>query len=139
LARRGLKFFFNRQAVGYHYAVRSFSSWLSIPYAYGRNNVIFSRQLGQTWLITNVFEEFQSRHPFIRAVTWLCLDRPRVTAMVTALLAQVIQAGQQLKLSILPEMACSVLFNLRFYQGTSDELVGRQVFFRQVEAFKPSP
>jgi GT2 family glycosyltransferase len=136
LARRGLKFFFNPRAVGYHYAVRSFSSWLAIPYAYGRNNVIFSRQPGQTWLITNVFEEFQTRHSLIRWLTRLCLNRPRVTAVFTTVLAHVIQVGHQLKLKRLPKMACGVLFNLRFYQGTADELEGRQAFFREVKAFK---
>ncbi len=138
LAQRGLKFFFNPRAVGYHYAVRSFTSWLAIPYAYGRNDVVFSRQGGQIWLISKVFEEFQTRHTIIQVLTRLCLDRPRVTALVMAFFAHVIQVGYQLKLKRLPEMACGALFNLRFYQGTADELEGRKAFFRRVEAFKLS-
>jgi glycosyltransferase involved in cell wall biosynthesis len=138
LAQRGLKFFFNPSAAGYHYAERSFFSWLAIPYAYGRNNVIFSRQPGQTWLITNVFEEFQSRHSLIRLLTQLCLDRPRVSAAVTGILSHIIQISHQLKLKRLPQMACGVLFNLRFYQGTADELNGRRAFFHGIESFRPS-
>jgi len=138
LAQRGLKFLFNPRAIGYHYAMRSFTSWLAIPYAYGRNNVVFSRQGGQAWLVTKMFTEFQTRHPLIRVITRLCLDRPRATAVITAILAQVIQASHQLKLKSLPEMACSALFNLRFYQGTADELEGRKAFFHGVEAFKSS-
>jgi hypothetical protein len=85
-----------------------------------------------------MFEEFQTRHPFIQALTRLCLDRPIVTTLVTAVLAQVIQVGHQLKLRRLPEMACAALFNLRFYQGIADELEGRKSFFREVDAFKSS-
>ena len=138
LAQRGLKFFFNPRAAGYHYAMRSFTSWLAIPYAYGRNDVIFSRQGGQTWLATKLFKEFQTRPPLIRALTWLCLDRPGATAVVTAILAHVIRVGHRLKLKSLPEMACGALFNLRFYQGTADEMEGRKAFFRGLEAFKSS-
>jgi GT2 family glycosyltransferase len=136
LDRRGLKFFFNPRAVGYHYATRSFTSWLAIPYAYGRNNVVFSRQSDQAWLIPNVFKEYQYRHPLIQTLTRLCLDRPRVTAVITAVLAQIIQAGYLLKLKNLPELACGALFNLRFYQGTADELEGRNAFFHGVEEYK---
>ena len=32
---------------GYHYASRSFASWMSIPYAYGRNDGIFATDGGQ--------------------------------------------------------------------------------------------
>ncbi len=129
LAQHGLKFFFNPRAAGYHYADRSFRSWLSIPYAYGRNNVVFSRRAGQAWLVTDVFKEYQDRHPLIQTLTRLCLDRPGITAVVTAALTHSIQIGHQLRLKNLPELACGALFNLRFYQGTADELEGRNIFF----------
>jgi GT2 family glycosyltransferase len=138
LAQRGLKFFFNPRAVGYHYAVRSFPSWLAIPYAYGRNNVIFSRQAGQAWLITSVFKEYQNRHPLIQRLTRLCLDRPGITSLVTAVLAHIIQVDPRLKLKNLREMACGALFSLRFYQGTADELQGRRAFFRLVDTYRSS-
>jgi glycosyltransferase involved in cell wall biosynthesis len=138
LAHRGLKFLFNPRATGYHYAIRSFPSWLAIPYAYGRNNVVFSRQAGQAWLIDSVFKEYQNRHPLIQTLIRLCLDRPGITAVVTAALAHIIQANHLLKLKLLPEMACGALFSLRFYQGTADELEGRNAFFRGVDTFKSS-
>lgn len=138
LAQRGLKFFFNPRAVGYHYAIRSFISWLAIPYTYGRNDVVFSRQGGQIWLVTTTFKEFRTRPALIRALTHLCLDRPRATAVATAILTHIIQAGHQLKLKRLSQMACGALFNLRFYQGTADELEGRKAFFSGVESVKSS-
>jgi GT2 family glycosyltransferase len=139
LARRGLQFFFNPHAAGYHYAVRSFDSWLAIPYDYGRNDVIFSRQPGQTWLLTTVFQEYQNRHALIHALTRLCLDRPGITAFVTAILAYIIRAGHPQELKHLSTLACSALFNLRYYQGTADEMEGRKAFFHGVQALKSSP
>lgn len=138
LAQRGLKFFFNPRAAGYHYAVRSFVSWLSIPYTYGRNDVVFSRQGGQDWLVPNMFREFWFRPAPIRVLTHLCLDRPTVTAIAIAILAYLIQAGHQANLNRLSQMACGALFNLRFYQGTADELEGREAFFSGVDAAKYS-
>lgn len=134
LAQRGLKFFFNPRAAGHHYAIRSFKSWLAIPYTYGRNDVVFSRQGGQTWLVTKTFREFWARPALIRLLTHLCLDRPRITAVATAILIHIIQAGHRLKLKRLSQMACGALFNLRFYQGTADELDGRNAFFSGVDA-----
>ncbi|MCA9971067.1 MAG: glycosyltransferase family 2 protein, partial [Anaerolineales bacterium] len=74
LADRGLRFLFNPDAVGYHYAERSFASWIAIPYAYGRNDVIFHRDKGQRWLLPTIAYEFRhSRHALIRQLTRLCL------------------------------------------------------------------
>jgi hypothetical protein len=53
-------------------------------------------------------------------------------------LTHIIQAGHQLKLKRLSQMACGALFNLRFYQGTADELEGRKAFFSGVDAVKSS-
>jgi GT2 family glycosyltransferase len=136
LAQRGLKFFFNPRAAGYHYAARSFSSWLAIPYAYGRNTIVFSRQAGQDWLVATLFKEYQYRHPLIQMLTRLCLDRPGITAVVTTALAHAIRGGHRLKMKSLPKLACGALFNLRFYQGVADELEGRKAFFHGLEAFK---
>jgi GT2 family glycosyltransferase len=134
LAERGLKFYFNPRAAGHHYAERSFASWLAIPYAYGCNNVSFSRRKGRAWLLARVYTEFSTRHPLIQALTRLCLDRPVLSAAVTAALIQVMHAGSRLKLNRLAGLTCSGIFNLRFYQGIADGLGGRKAFFSGIEA-----
>src|SRR5687768_17413192 len=89
LAAHGLRFVFNPQAIGHHYAERTFASWLAIPYAYGRNDVIFSRDKGQSWLLPTLLYEFRQRRPLIRALTRLCLDRPHLTHLTITALKQV--------------------------------------------------
>ena len=134
LADAGLEFYFNPQAIGYHYAERSFSSWLEIPYAYGCNDVIFASQKKQTWLLPTIFEEFFEHHPLIRSLIRLCLDRPMISPRVSEGLEWAMQAGTWLKWPTLSRMACSGIFNLHYYQGVADELGGRKVFFNQLKS-----
>ncbi|MCZ7672778.1 MAG: hypothetical protein M5U34_39505 [Chloroflexi bacterium] len=51
---------FNAEAVGFHYAERSFDSWLKIPYAYGRNDVRFTLEKNQDWLLPTIYREFKA-------------------------------------------------------------------------------
>ncbi len=129
LDKMGLEFVFNYKAVGYHFADRSFNSWMAIPYAYGRNDVIFSTQKGQTWLLPTIWLEYHKRHQLIRRLAQLCLDRPRLTKMALFSLSQAAQVGHALQINVLPRFAYSGIFNLRHYQGVADELGGRDKFF----------
>ena len=128
LAERGLRFIFNANAVGWHYAERSFKAWLEIPYVYGRNDVIFTRDKGQAWLLPTICYEFRGRHPLIRLMTHLCLDRAAVSRWAIAVLKQIARVDR------VSRMAYSGLFNLRHYQGLADELGGREQFFAGVQA-----
>jgi glycosyltransferase involved in cell wall biosynthesis len=132
LAARGAEFLFDPKAVGYHYANRTFSAWISIPYAYGVNDVIFTKEKGQNWLLPTLWKEFNTRHPIIKGLTRLCLGRPwMMKACISALrgglcLSRII-SSRQLGLYL-----CSVMFNLRYYQGVADRLGGRDRFFAGV-------
>jgi GT2 family glycosyltransferase len=132
LADRGLRFVFNPAAVGHHYARRSFNSWLEIPYAYGRNDVIFTQRKGQHWLLPTIMYEFHGRHSLIKLVARLCLDRPRLSAATVQALNSVAHIGHHLRLPFLPRFAYSGIFNLRHYQGIADEIGGRDAFFQGV-------
>jgi GT2 family glycosyltransferase len=132
LVARGAHFVFNPQAIGYHYAERSFKSWLDIPYVYGRNDVIFTKTRGQTWLLPTVFYEFRGRNAVIRGLTRLCLCRPALTRVALAGLKAAMQVGDSYRMATVTRMACSGIFNLRHYQGIADELGGRAAFFTGV-------
>jgi glycosyltransferase involved in cell wall biosynthesis len=130
LAAGGLRFVFNPQAVGYHYAERSYRSWLDAAYAYGRSDVVFSRDLGQSWLLPRIGHEFRhNRHPLVRAVVRLCLDRPALSRTAIGAMYFAARAGSRLGGEALADLACSGMFNLRHYQGIADELGGRTHFF----------
>ncbi len=128
LARYGLRFVFNPNAIGYHYAERSFRSWIDIPYAYGRNDVIFARDKQQDWLLPTIWKEFYTRHRLIRQMVYLGIDRYALSRVIHMGLKQLADLAQMLGISRLTQMAYSGLFNLRYYQGVADELGGRDRF-----------
>lgn len=128
----GLEFVFNYDAVGYHYAERSFDSWMAIPYAYGRNDVIFCNAKGQSWLLPTIWDEYHKRHPMIRSLAKTCLDRPRLSKAAINSLRHAAGFGHRFNINVLPRFAYSGIFNLRHYQGVADELGGRDKFFAGV-------
>lgn len=134
MADQGAKFIYNNQAVGFHYAQRSFESWLNIPYAYGRNDVIFTQQRGQTWLVPKIMTEYKTRHLLIRFLNWLCLDYKLVSTTVQNIVAFVSKSFYHMGLERLSTAGYSLIFNLRHYQGMTDELGGRNTFFALVAA-----
>lgn len=123
-----VRFVFNEQAAGYHYSERSFVSWIKIPYVYGQNDVLFATQKDQDWLLPTLLREFRERHVFVQALVWLCLDRPMLSNASVAGLKLIAQLARSLS-----NMACSGIFNLLYYQGMTDMLNGRSVFYEAVE------
>lgn len=132
LAERGLRFVFNPEAAGLHYAERSFRSWIEIPYAYGRNDVIFTRDKRQSWLLPQVCQEFHTRSPVIRLLVRLCLGRRRARSTALAGLKLTSRLAEGLRSERLVQMAFSGMFNLCYYQGVADELGGRERFLSRV-------
>jgi GT2 family glycosyltransferase len=137
LDNHGVRFVFHSDAVGYHYAERSFRSWLSTPYTYGRNDIIFSRER-QKWIIGAMREEFGQRNRFIRSLVRSCLDRPALSRAVMDALKLLADNGHRLGRAGLARAAYSALFNLRYYQGAADELGGRAQLFAELEGPTPT-
>lgn len=128
LAKLGVEFVFNPDAVGLHYAERSLRSWLEIPYAYGRNDVIFMRER-QSWLLDAIREEFGYRNRFTRMLVWFCVGRPRVSQLIQGILCDMAERSGRLKLARISRTGYSAIFNLRYYQGIADEMGGRVNLF----------
>jgi GT2 family glycosyltransferase len=133
LAERGLQFVFNHNAIGYHYAERSFRSWIEIPYVYGRNDVIFTRDKQQDWLLPEVFNEFRDRNMLVQILVRLCLDRDTLSKSTVTWLKAISYLADRLGFERLVQTTHSGIFNLRYYQGVAHEMGGRQRFFAQVE------
>jgi glycosyltransferase involved in cell wall biosynthesis len=133
LADRGLRFIFNPSAIGYHYAERDFDSWITTPYAYGVNDVLFFNTKGQRWLLPAIRWEYNRRHLFTRALVQITLDRRILAKAAIFGLKDLLQVSDQLKLQSVSKWACSGIFNLRYFQGLADELGGRDQFFSGVK------
>lgn len=128
LAEHKVEFVFNSAAIGLHYAERSFESWVKIPYAYGRSDVIFGRDKGHQWLLSELRQEFQKRNPLVQLLTQMCIDRAPLQRVMLALLRVAATNTERLGFEQLTNHAYSALFNLCYYQGLSDEIGGWQQF-----------
>lgn len=128
LAARRLGFVFNWEAVGRHYAERSFRSWLEMAYSYGRNDVIFVRDRDQKWLLPALEHEFHQRNVLIRWLVRTCIDRRRLRSAAGRALKLVADAATTVNATKFEKHAYSGLFNLQYYSGLYDEFDDARLF-----------
>ncbi len=131
LSERGLKFAFNPNAIGHHYAERSLQSWMATPYAYGRNDVIFSLAEGRHWLAAVTKREFQGRNALVRWLVNVSVGRRLPKGIAIGALRIVASVGNAIGMKRVTSAAYSGIFNLRYYEGVADELGGRKQFLER--------
>jgi GT2 family glycosyltransferase len=122
LADRGLSFLFNMQAVGRHFAERSFRAWLDAAYTYGRNDVIFARDRNQKWLLPSVRREFRERNVLVQLLIRLCGGRPRTSRFASRALKIAADTATIFGAGYIEQRVYSGLFNLNYYNGFILEL-----------------
>jgi GT2 family glycosyltransferase len=131
-----LNFYFNAQAKGWHYALRSLRSWLNISTSYGKADVIMY-QSGRLMTLQSMAREFHGRQRPLRWLARTCVGHPRrVRLAVGALLA----AAWLARLARQPRLsngAYSAIFNLRYWQSVSGHLGGTQAFWELVQHYHP--
>jgi glycosyltransferase involved in cell wall biosynthesis len=132
LERLGLQFHFNPQAVGFHYAERSFESWMETANTYGRNDIIFSLERDQPDLLEDILRNFHYRNILVKVLIKLCLDRPRLTDASTQVMKATMHLADQLNQEKIALAACSGIFNLHYFQGISDQLGGEKVLLQEL-------
>jgi GT2 family glycosyltransferase len=138
LASQGARFVFNPDAVAYHYAERSFRSWLGTAEAYGVNDVIFGRDLGRDPELGAVRRDFSSRHRGIRLAARACAGRPTLQAITQYSLRLIAMAGARLKAPRATTDALSGVYNVAYYCAMADQLGGRAAFMELVGSSSPS-
>jgi GT2 family glycosyltransferase len=128
LHQLGARFIFNPDAVGYHYAERSFSSWIQNARDYGRNDVLFDRYYGRFNRLEDARWEFSQRHAAVRWLTRRCTGRPRLEASLHATGRSIAVGAGRLHLERLMLNALSASYNTAYHCGMADELGGRRAF-----------
>jgi GT2 family glycosyltransferase len=127
-ARRGLTFFYEPGATSYHYAQRSYRSWLTSAYSYGCNDVIFARDRGESWLIPTMRREFERQHRALRALVDLALSRRLVRPVTASVLPHLKWVALTLRPVKLRMALLSFAFGLNYYRGVADELGSWRAF-----------
>lgn len=76
----GARWVFAPDAYGHHYAERSYDSWISTAFEYGRNEVRLARAQGRPDVLDTIAAEHRRRHPAIRGLLWATDRRPGLSA-----------------------------------------------------------
>ncbi len=133
LEAAGCTFAFLPHARAWHYVRRSFASWAAMPCAYGRASVMMGRT-GRLWIVEIDFWCYSKRNPAVRLLTRLCLGSQLRTTIATGALRLIATAGWFARLSPLAYAACSLMYNMRHYEGLAAELGSSQIFWHLVDA-----
>jgi glycosyltransferase involved in cell wall biosynthesis len=122
LADIGLSFEFELDAVGYHWAERSYESWRQTAYTYGRNDIVFARDLGREWLFEFIGDVHSWHHPALRFLTNLCVTRPQLRPRTVKMLEWVITPFADGMRRRIARYALSGVYSIEYHRGVADEL-----------------
>ncbi len=128
LADDGMAFEFATDARAFHYARRSYESWLSIAAAYGRNDALMWRDHGQDWLLPQIRTEQRHRNPLTQLFTAVGIRWPRVTAPIVRVVGPAVRGADRTGLGRLAQPALSATYDLSYRQSLVDELGGLDAY-----------
>lgn len=129
LADRGIEFHYLDAARGYHYAERSYESWETIAYDYGRNDVVFARRPGREWMAPFMARSFAKHHWLTRWSTLIVLRSKFARRSIVGAMRSLLRLSTSVqRLDGLARPALSIIYSIRFHEGVADELGGRQRF-----------
>jgi len=128
LAEKGAHFIFDENAIGFHYAKRPFRSWIRNARAYGRNDVIFDREVAADNHLQLARWEFKGRNTVTRGVTHACVGRKWLEQSLRWPVRATVAAASILRWERLSKVALSGLYNTTYYCGMADELGGPRHF-----------
>lgn len=132
LDEAGCRFDFNPDAVGWHYADRSFASWLANAHDYGVNEVIFARDHHRPELLDIVRNDFAGRHRLVRWASRVGVRHPRVAPPLQSVLSASARASARVHAGSMARLLFSGTYNLAYYRGVADELGGPEAFRKRI-------
>ncbi len=130
LEQHGLHFRFEGKANGFHRPTRTFESWLRTPFEYGRRDVQMARDGGEERAMELARRHFRERNRVTRFLAKRCIGVPLLEKGVLGFC----RIGAQHLPRKFALGFCSLLFNLRYLQGMSRELGGRQKLWRAIQS-----
>jgi GT2 family glycosyltransferase len=125
MSRHGARFVFEPSAEVVHYAARPFVSWCRNAYQYGSYDVIMEREKAIP-AFALACRELHHRRAVNRWLTRLCIGRAPIRDVVLFGLSLAVLTAPRLVGRRVTSFALSSIFNIRYWQGASDELGGRQ-------------
>lgn len=133
----GLRWVFAPDAIGYHYAERSYEAWLRIAHDYGRNDVTFGRDHARAGVLRSVASEYRNRNPLLRILLRLSVPSEQFSRTVQRPIERFAHSRWSSRLERASRWALSCAYNDAYYRGVADELGGAREFRRLVRSSPP--
>ncbi len=123
----GAHFYFNPQAIGYHYAYRSFKSWLKAHYYYGVYAVKLGHEKKVAWILPATYVEFSERHWLTQQASNRLLNHQFLQQVVARVLLGLAWIATLVRQERRGYQMLSGVANIFFWQGFNDELKASKV------------
>jgi len=133
----GVQFVYEPDAPGTHRPQRRFASWLAVPFAYGKLDVVRARRGDVPWEV--VRSGYHSRSTATRLLARAALAAPPLGRLLRGLLLPAATAAYRLRRAGPAFGALSVIYNLRYLEGAQAELGSRAALRRVLFAAPPAP
>jgi glycosyltransferase involved in cell wall biosynthesis len=127
LAQGGLSFVVELEARAYHYAERSYDSWIRTAYAYGYNNVEFAR-MGRLEYWTRVRNDFLQLDPRLRMFILAVQPRPKLAGFLSGALRRSADLAYGLRLRRASRRMLSGSYGLAHATGSVDAMGSTKAF-----------
>ena len=118
--QRGVRFVYAPEAVGTHRPQRRWASWLAVPQAYGRLDVVRARRGDTSW--ETVRHGYAARNKATRLLARAVLPTPRCGRPLRAALLWAARAAYGLRRAGPAFAALSVIYNVHYLEGAQAEL-----------------
>ena len=119
---------FEPDAIGWHYAERTFDSWIAIADAYGHNDVKFGRDQGRNHVLRTIVAEYGSRSILLRSLLQLTFRSDLLSSLVRTSARLMSSAPGRVATTRMTGAALSCAYNDAYYRGVIDELGGLRRF-----------
>jgi GT2 family glycosyltransferase len=135
LAVRGIEFEFRTDAIGWHYAERTYESWARIALDYGCNDVLICRITRNDHLMASFIQAFRTSGTTKRRAVRIALRAPAAADLfgrtIGGLVKRFRHPGGRLTRSLL-----SVVYSMKYYQGFAGAIGGRERFWTLMTTWK---
>ncbi len=135
-SQRGVRFVFEAAAIGRHRPLRTLESWLKVPYAYGRLDVVRAQRGDTSWY--TVEHGYSQRNRITRVLMWLALTAPPLAPALRGVLIAAAKSLYRLRRDAPAYGLLSAVFNMRYMEGVQDEIADNRVLRRIVRGEYPA-
>lgn len=130
-----VRFHFAPEAIGLHYAERSYGAWRDAAFTYGANDVVFARDLHRQWIFGFLRYSFKRQHPATRLLVARCIHSARWREGTKRVLEPLVRGkgiGGRRIMRVITRYALSAIYAVEYYCGVADELGSPDAFERLV-------